>query len=51
MIVFTIIVAAVVFLGALTAYLSISYAEHKGYIRGLDEAEEIIRECRDGREE
>lgn len=51
MIIFTILIAVVFLLGALVLYLYASYIEHKGYMRGLDEAEEIIRECKDGREE
>lgn len=46
MIIFTIVVAVTIFLGALVAYMSFNYAEHKGYMRGLDEAEEIMRGCR-----
>lgn len=50
MIAFVIIVAAVFVLGSLTIYAFCSYAEHKGYMRGIAEAEEIIKEVR-GHEE
>ena len=46
MIIFTIIISAAILLGALVMYASCSYAEHKGYMRGLDEAGEIINEVR-----
>ena len=46
MIIFTIIVAIVFLIGALTLYAYASYIEHQGYMRGLDEAEEIMREVR-----
>lgn len=46
MIIFTIIISAAILLGALVMYASCSYAEHKGYMRGLDEAEEIVKEVR-----
>ena len=49
MIIFTIIIAAAFVLGSLVLYMSVSYAEHKGYMRGLDEAEEIINEVRNER--
>ena len=51
MIVFTILIAGVILFGSLTMYAFGAYAEHKGYMRGLEEAEEIIREVHDGREE
>ena len=44
MIIFTILIAVVFLLGALVLYLYASYIEHHGYMRGLDEAEEIMRE-------
>lgn len=46
MMIFTIIIAAVFLLGALVLYTYASYMEHQGYMRGLDEAEEIVREVR-----
>lgn len=46
MIIFTIIISAAILLGALVMYASCSYAEHKGYMRGLDEAGEIMNEVR-----
>lgn len=46
MIIFTILIAIVFLLGSLTIYAYASYIEHKGYMRGLDEAEEIMREVR-----
>ena len=49
MIIFTIIIAAVVFLGALTMHVMLMYAELKGYERGLDEAEQIMEEVRNER--
>ena len=49
MIFFTILISVIMLLGSLAAYASYSYVEHKGYMRGLDEAEEIIREVKDGR--
>lgn len=49
MIIWTIIIAVVVLFGALTMYAFGSYVEHRGYIRGLEEAEEIMREVQDER--
>lgn len=46
MMIFTIIIAIVFLIGALVLYSYASYIEHQGYMRGLDEAEEIIREVR-----
>lgn len=46
MIIFTILVAVVFLLGALTIYAFGAYTETRGYMRGLEEAEDIIRECR-----
>ena len=46
MILFTIFISAVILLGALVMYASCSYTEHKGYLRGLDEAEQIMKEVR-----
>ena len=51
MIIFTILVAGVMLFGAMTMYAFGSHVEHRGYIRGLEEAEEIIREVKDGRED
>ena len=47
MMIFTIIIAAAFLLGSLVLYGFASYIEHKGYMRGLDEAEEIMKEVRD----
>lgn len=44
MIIFSILVAMVFALGALVLYTIYFLIEHKGYMRGLDEAEEIMRE-------
>lgn len=44
MIIFSILVATVFVLGALVLHTMYSLIEHKGYMRGLDEAEEIMRE-------
>ena len=50
MIVAAIMATLVIALGILAAYISLSYAEMKGYERGLYEAEQIVREEReDGR--
>ena len=46
MIIFSIFISVTMLLGALVMYISCSYAEHKGYMRGLDEAEEIMNEVR-----
>ena len=46
MIIWTIIISIVILLGALVMHASFSYVEHKGYMRGLDEAEEIMKEVR-----
>ena len=51
MIIFSILISVVFVLGALTIYAFGAYTETKGYMRGLEEAEEIISEVRDGREE
>lgn len=46
MIIFAIAVSIIIALGMLVLYTSLSYAEVKGYERGLDEAEQIIREVK-----
>lgn len=46
MIIFSILIAVVVLLGALMLWAIYLHAELKGYERGLDEAEEIMREVR-----
>lgn len=49
MIIFTSIITGAFLLGALVLYASCSYAELKGYERGLDEVEEIMNEVRNER--
>lgn len=49
MIVAAIVATIVIALGILAAYISLTYAEMKGYERGLYEAEQIARDVRDGR--
>lgn len=46
MIIFALMVSVVIALGAIAAYISCSYAESKGYMRGLEEAEQIMKEVR-----
>ena len=46
MIIFAILVSVVFVLGALTIYAFGAYTEARGYMRGLEEAEEIINEVR-----
>lgn len=46
MIIFTILIAVVVLLGALVMHVMLMHAELKGYERGLDEAEEIMNEVK-----
>ena len=51
MIIASILVSLVFVIGALTIYVIGAYVEHKGYMRGIDEAERIIWEVQDeGRE-
>lgn len=51
--IFATLTAIVIACSAITLYVSCSYAEHKGYMRGLDEAEEIMNEvqavCKHGK--
>ena len=47
MVIFAIAVSVIIALGMLVLYASLSYAEVKGYERGLDEAEQIVRETRE----
>lgn len=49
MIIAAIVATLVIALGILAAYISLSYAEMKGYERGLYEAEQIARDVRDGK--
>ena len=46
--IFATMTAIAIAVGAILLYVSCSYAEHKGYMRGLDEAEEIMREVQNG---
>ena len=46
MIIATILVSLAFLFGALVLHAMYVQAEHKGYIRGMDESEEIIREVR-----
>lgn len=46
MIIFTLLIGGAFLLGTLTLYTLCSYVELKGYERGLDEAEQIIRGVR-----
>lgn len=47
--IFATITAIAIACGAILLYVSCSYAELKGYMRGLEEAEEIIREVQNER--
>lgn len=49
MIITVLLVSIVIALGAITVHGFYSYAELKGYERGLDEAEQIIGDVRHGR--
>lgn len=49
MLIFAIFVSVIIALAAITLYISMSYAETKGYMKGLEEAEQIQREVHDER--
>lgn len=49
MLIFAIFVSVIIALVAIALYISCSYAETKGYMRGLEEAEQIMREVHDER--
>lgn len=44
MIIFTLLVALTVAVGSIALHAMYVNIEHKGYMRGMDDAEEIIRE-------
>ena len=44
MIITAIIVTGAIALASITVYVSMSYADHQGYIRGLDDAQKIFKE-------
>ena len=48
MIIFTILVSVVFVLGALTIYAFGAYTETRGYMRGLEEAAQIMEEVQNG---
>ena len=49
MLIFAIFVSITIAVAAITLYISCSYVETKGYMRGLEEAEKIMREVKDER--
>lgn len=49
MLIFAIFVSVIIALAAITLYISMSYAETKGYMRGLEEAEQMMEEVRNER--
>ena len=51
MIIFTILIAGVILFGSLIMYAFGAYTEHKGYMRWLEEAEEIVKEVREYEED
>ena len=46
--IFAIITAIAIACGAILLYVSCSYAELKGYVRGLEEAAQIMEEVQNG---
>ena len=46
MIITAIIVTGAIALASITVYASMSYADHQGYLRGLDDAEKIYEEVK-----
>lgn len=49
MLIFAIFVSVIIALGAIALYVSCSYAETRGYLKGLEEAEQIMKEVRNER--